>query len=77
MKSAVLLIHFFVDFPILLNEDLDFDLDFDQEGILNIDELSDFGGVVDPPKKSLERVSVFAFDDDPNGHQDEDFASCA
>ena len=71
--------------PILLTLDLDFDLDFDQLGSLNIDEplfeplvdVLDFDFVVDAPKKELDRVSGSAddFADEPKGHHDEDLDS--
>jgi len=84
-----LFIHFLVEEPILLklDFDLDLDVDFDQLGNLNIDDplvepLVDppvFGFVVEAPKKELDRVSDSGgdFDEDPNGHHEEDLDSCA
>jgi hypothetical protein len=73
----VLFIHFLVVDPILFIVDLDLDLDFDQDGNLNIDQEEDFCLGEEAPKNELERVSVSDFDEDPNGHQDDDLDSCA
>jgi len=74
-----------VEEPILLklDFDLDLDFDFDQLGNLNIDdplvEPLAFGFEVDAPKNELDRVSDSGgdFDEDPNGHHEEDLDSCA
>ncbi len=75
----MLLIHFLVVEPILLKLDFDLDFVFDQLGSLNIEEPLDFGFVVEAPKNELDRVSDCDsdFEADPNGHQEEDFDSCA
>jgi len=63
--------------PIRLIVDLDLAFDFDHDGSLNIDEEDDLGLGDEAPKNELERVSGSDFDEDPNGHHEEDLDSCA
>ncbi len=52
-----------------------FGFERDQEGSLNQDD--ELGLADDPLKNELERVSEFEVDEDPNGHHEDDFDSCA
>jgi hypothetical protein len=49
----------------------------DHEGNLNHDEEELLGFAVEVPKKELDLVSVLDFEDDPNGHHEDDFESWA
>ncbi|MDX1925577.1 MAG: hypothetical protein SFV81_03610 [Pirellulaceae bacterium] len=57
--------------------ELEFFFAFDQEGNLNIDDPLALGLAVEVPKNELVRVSEAGFDDELQGHHEEDLESWA